>query len=448
MSDRTCPKCNHTYKYPSMLKSHLRKSFHCLTSEEDIYLHFNPIININKCNKCLQSFSQKSSLYRHQRNINCNIQSKIDNIQNNIPIQNIIPNQVHNTTNNNNNNNNNTTINNTTINNNNNNTIIIQHVNPFGYEDVRVIPIEDMKAILNSGYNSGFQIIKAIYSKFENKNFYKPNMSKSDIAVLNSEFNLSIKKNKEFCDALFDRCIVLLHHMLYLCKNEFSKSTIKNIYDNIEYIENTMRTEIYDKKLQTIIESEFRNNNIDNKDRIQKFIKGAKDNSDVKETANELVTKTKLLSNESENEYKTSISDKELNDVLGDPKVLIGLIKKELAEDFLLHRFENTRFYKFWRDRMKNEKLYVKRCKTATIGDMKTLKQRTKAIELMLNVIKVRADNLIPGALIDLDVEGFTFEYIARHVNDIVDDSEDEDEERNDVRSIHTVDDNLDYFLD
>lgn len=67
----TCPKCNIKFKYPSMLKSHLRKSFHCLTSEEDIKLHFNPIINIIKCNKCLKTFSQKSSLFRHQRNFKC-----------------------------------------------------------------------------------------------------------------------------------------------------------------------------------------------------------------------------------------------------------------------------------------------------------------------------------------------------------------------------------------
>jgi hypothetical protein len=67
----TCPKCNIKFKYPSMLKSHLRKSFHCLTSEEDIKTHFNPIINIIKCNKCLKTFSQKSSLYRHQRNFKC-----------------------------------------------------------------------------------------------------------------------------------------------------------------------------------------------------------------------------------------------------------------------------------------------------------------------------------------------------------------------------------------
>ena len=43
-------------------------------------------------------------------------------------------------------------------------------------------------------------------------------------------------------------------------------------------------------------------------------------------------------------------------------------------------------------------------------------------IELMLNIIKARADNLRGGDLIDLDVEGFIYEQIEE--------DEDEDEEK------------------
>ena len=69
--DRTCPKCNYVFKFPSMLKIHFRKSYHCLLNEEEIKLFFNPNINIIKCNICCRDFKQKSSLYRHQRNITC-----------------------------------------------------------------------------------------------------------------------------------------------------------------------------------------------------------------------------------------------------------------------------------------------------------------------------------------------------------------------------------------
>jgi len=431
MSDRTCTKCSHVFKYPSMLKIHFKTSYHCLLTDEQIYAFFNPNINIIKCNICSQVFSQKCSLYRHQRNVKCNKNQDRTNTQPNTPSTiepntpsnqptnpsnqpsnpstippNNISNQINNLTNSHN------TINNNIINNTINNTINIQHINPFGFEDVRTIPIPEMKLILNSGENSGIQIIKAIYNKIENKNFYKPNMNRPEIACLNTDFNLTIYKCKEFCDALFDRCITFLHHMLYLCKNEYSKDAIKNIYNNIEYIETTMRTEIYDKKLQNIIESEFRNNNLDNKDRIKKFIKEIKDNSESKEQSSSLVNNALSLTNDSNKEYKISIKDDELNKALGDPKILIGLNKQEFIEEFHFKRFEDTKLYKFWTDRIKNENTYINKSKTATIGDIKSIAIRKKKIELMLNIIKARADCLNGGELIDLDVEGFTFEKI------------------------------------
>ena len=61
---------------------------------------------------------------------------------------------------------------------------------------------------------------------------------------------------------------------------------------------------------------------------------------------------------------------------------------------------------------IKNENTYINKCKTATIGDMKTIKQRQMKIELMLNIIKARSDNLNPGDQIILDVEGFNIEEI------------------------------------
>ena len=432
MEDRTCPTCFYIFNFPSRLRLHFQSVIHCRKNEDEIKLFF---LNLEKpknfkCNKCNYTFIQNSSLTRHIKKSKCSKQQ--ETILNNNENSNNIPNQINNTTNNipnqiNNNTNNNLTnsnninniINNITNNNNTiNNTTIIQHINPFGFEDVRAIPIPEMKQILNAGNDAGFQIIKTIYNKIENKNFYKPNMSRPEIACLNTDFKLTIYKSKEFCDALFDRCIAFLHHMLHLCKNEYSKNCIKNIYENIEYIETTMRTEIYDKKLQNIIESEFRNNNLDNKDRISKFIKEVKDNIETKEQSTSLLNNILTLTNESNNEYKISITEKEINSAFGDPKLILGIIKSDLIEEFNYNRFEDTKFYKFWIDRIKNESIYINKCKTATIGDTNNLKIRKMKIELMLNTIKERSDNLKAGEFIDLDVEGFVF-------NQIVDDDED-----------------------
>jgi len=71
---RTCPKCNYECKYPSLLKAHFRKSFHCLLNEEEINNYFNDnsiINNINKCNKCTKQFNNRQAYLRHKRETRC-----------------------------------------------------------------------------------------------------------------------------------------------------------------------------------------------------------------------------------------------------------------------------------------------------------------------------------------------------------------------------------------
>ena len=264
-----------------------------------------------------------------------------------------------------------------------------------------------MKKILSSGENAGFNIIKAIYNKLENKNFYKPNISRPEIAFLNIDFNLTICKNKEFCDALFDRCIALLHHMLYLCKTHFTITSIRHIYDNIEHIENTMRTEIYEQKLQNIIDSEFRNNNLNTKDKIKKFIQETKTNNDSKELSQTLIDNTLLLEDNSNIEYTKTITNDELNRLFGDPKHILDNNKHIIMQDFLLNRFEDSVFYKFWIDRIKSEQEHINKNKNSIIGDLNFIKRRHSQFYNMLNNIKQKADALIIGQTFDLEINKF-----------------------------------------
>ena len=36
MSNNTCPKCSKSFKYPCHLKRHLKESFHCLATNEEL----------------------------------------------------------------------------------------------------------------------------------------------------------------------------------------------------------------------------------------------------------------------------------------------------------------------------------------------------------------------------------------------------------------------------
>ena len=436
MSDRTCPSCNIEFKFPSKLKRHFESSYHCKKTDEEITDYFKDTDdndNIIKCDSCLKTFTRKSSYTRHQNMSSCRRQENATILESLTPdqikiITNIIkqkPSKTNisnnnltnsnNTINNNINNiiNNNNNSNNTIINNNN---TIIQHINPFGFEDVRTIPITEMKQTLMFGPEAGIEIIKTIYNKIENKNFYKPNISKPEIACLNKDFNLTIYKSREFADALFDRCIAFLHHMLYLCKNEYTKHNIRYIYDNIEHIETTMRTEIYDKKLKTIIETEFLNNNINNKDRIKKFIKKFREDTDIKDNSLLQIKNTLDLKENNNNEYKISITSLELNNVFGDPKIILGLRKEEIILNLRISRFEESIFYNFWMDRMKNIKKYVMNNKKASIGDIANLSKEENKIMTMLELIKMRVENNKGDDYLDLNIND---EFRLEDVEDI-----------------------------
>jgi len=418
MSNKICPSCKTEFKFKSYLIRHIYRNVYCSLKINDINKLISDINEIKKCNfscsKCNSNFTQKSSLKTHLEKSKC---SKTE-------IQ--IPNKINNTLNNNTINNTINNINNI-INNNSNNTIInntiIQLINPFGFEDVRTIPISEMKTILTSGTEAGIEIIKTIYNKIENKNFYKPNISRSEIACLNVDLKLTIYKSREFCDALFDRCITFLHHMLYLCKNEYSRNNIKYIYDNIEHIETTMRTEIYDKKLQNIIETEFINNNINNKDRIKKFIKEIKDNVDTKNNLLLQIKNTTTLKEDKNNEYKISITNFELNNIFGCPRIILGLRKEEIILNLKISRFEESIFYNFWIDRIKNINTYVMKNKKATIGDIANLKKEENKIMSMLELINKRVENYRGDYYLDLNInDEFRLDDIVQDNEDVVDD--------------------------
>ena len=430
MSNIKCPKCLITFKFISVLKNHLQISSRCSIPESQIIIYFKEhnliektykIKNKNKnseqnnnseqinneqnnnsvqsnnreknntnkelkCNNCKKLYSRIDSLNRHIKTTTCNFKTETNptSITNNHT-------NSHNTTNN---------TNNTIINNNN---INIQYINPFGFEDVRTIPITEMKKILKSGTEAGLHIIKAIYDKIENKNFYKPNLSRPEIACLNEDLKLTIYKSKEFADALFDRCIALLHHMLYLCKNEFTNVNIKYIYENIEHIELTMRTEIYDKKLKTIIESEFRNNNLDTKDRIKNFIKQIKEDTLVKDNSLLQIKNNLDLQSKKNEEYTKILTINELNKLFGDPRIILGLKKEEIILNLRTSRFEESIFYNFWIDRLTMIKKYVIDNKSK-IGDIININNEEAKIMQMLEIIERRVELYRSSAYIDLNI--------------------------------------------
>ena len=63
----SCPKCNIVFKYPSLLKTHFRKAYHCLLIEEEIEKFF---ISYD-CLLCKKKFKNIKSLKRHCKETVC-----------------------------------------------------------------------------------------------------------------------------------------------------------------------------------------------------------------------------------------------------------------------------------------------------------------------------------------------------------------------------------------
>jgi len=73
-SNKTCPKCKTIFKYPSILKAHMKNAFHCILTDNEIQKYFNKNTNI-ECITCNRTFSRISVLKRH------NLESKCGKLQ-------------------------------------------------------------------------------------------------------------------------------------------------------------------------------------------------------------------------------------------------------------------------------------------------------------------------------------------------------------------------------
>lgn len=82
MSDRCCSNCNRIFSYPHELKKHLKNSFHCKKTQDEINEYFNKlkeektiVSTNNNCNFCKKSLSSKSTLTRHMKTCKEKIQN-------------------------------------------------------------------------------------------------------------------------------------------------------------------------------------------------------------------------------------------------------------------------------------------------------------------------------------------------------------------------------------
>jgi hypothetical protein len=210
------------------------------TSLKNIIEYSNPN-NIND-DKVLNIISKYNTLLQNNNDnhvVNNNQNNSRTNTLNNILNQNTIQSQ-NNTINSNSNNNNSIT---------NNNITLPNIINPFGCEDISFITDDEKLQILKS--SNGVELaLEKIYSKPENRNFYKPNANKDNVSVLNKDMKIQVKKQKQFNEQMINHGVLVMERMFFTCKNRLSFADQLLIWNNIEENRELLR---FESNLTTIL---------------------------------------------------------------------------------------------------------------------------------------------------------------------------------------------------
>jgi hypothetical protein len=128
---------------------------------------------------------------------------------------------------------------------------------PFDYEDISFITDDEKLNILTSS-NGVEQALEKIYSKPENRNFYRQNANKDNVSILGKDMKIQIKNLKQFNEQILNKGILLMERMFHSCKNRLSFNDQLLIWNNIEQNRELLAFEHYLVNIINLIETCFR----------------------------------------------------------------------------------------------------------------------------------------------------------------------------------------------
>lgn len=128
---------------------------------------------------------------------------------------------------------------------------------PFDYEDISFITDDEKLNILTS-YNGVELALEKIYSKPENRNFFRQNSNKDNISILGKDMKVQIKNLKQFNEQILNKGVLLMERMFYTCKNRLAFSDQLLIWNNIEKNRELLGYEYNLVNIMNMIETYFR----------------------------------------------------------------------------------------------------------------------------------------------------------------------------------------------
>ena len=128
-----------------------------------------------------------------------------------------------------------------------------------------------------------------------------------------------------------------------------------------------------------------------------------------------MVNDMKVENNDVNIEFKQAITMGELNNKLGDPSKSEDLDYNKVYEDFSLKKFDDTSYNKYWKNRIRDEKKYIRSSKKANIRDIVELDKREEKIKMVLNKMEEVHKEFVNGD--DLKVEiPEEYKYVNKYI--------------------------------
>ena len=84
--------------------------------------------------------------------------------------------------------------------------------------------------------NGAIIAMEKVYSKIENRNFYKQNLGKDNISYLDSNLDIQIYKEKDFHDKLLYQSVEFMYRICFKCRDKLSLEDQIVIMKNINII--------------------------------------------------------------------------------------------------------------------------------------------------------------------------------------------------------------------
>ena len=422
--DRTCNRCNKVFKYPSQLNRHLNGKIKCKKKEID-YL----------CQHCNKSYSSKSNLNKHITTCKNNLLKNNNSSQSNQPaplandnsmnmlidvmknlvelitkqvntgnIQNIsnllqAPNSnIHiDASNNQENNTNNITIN--TINTININTseVDADFIYPFGYENIKFIPKEEMINILKSPIGAQLALEKT-YSNLENSNFYKKNANKELITMITKDMSIKIDKCDDFNNKIANHGTFLMERMLMECDEHLEFQDKMAILANIEEIKKSLKFQVNLEGIIRFLECHYQSEA--SKAIIKKFLKSLVSNPFKQRQIDIAKRLIKELKDFNEKLTNGNLTEEFLKNEVWSKKLIKNLDGYENNENNHLNNlnfayYKNTPRYKFYKKMQDEEFNYFQQNGLSVINVYKYRKILLQRANDELNRISAEYDRII-----------------------------------------------------